>query len=108
MLYSSGHGHREVELTARDALRLGSALLLGAAIALPVGMMLGGGDAPQQRPAPAAGEDPGMRQVFSPNVRDDPYVRARLREQVEALEAHCDSTGELCAEARAARAELDD
>ena len=41
--------------------------------------------------------------MFSPDVRGDPYVLDQLRGQVEALEAHCDATGELCAEARGAR-----
>ena len=96
-------------MTGRDLTRLAMALLLGAAIAFPAGLWVAGqrqADEPRARPAPGAT----MREMFSPDVRGDPYVRDQLRQQVEALEAHCRRTGEMCAEARAAQrraAELD-
>ena len=95
-------------MTGRDLTRLAAALLIGAAIAFPAGLWVAGqraADRPPERPPSA------MRDVFSPDVRGDPYVRDQLRQQVEALEAHCRRAGEMCAEARAARRrhnELDD
>lgn len=80
------------------------ALLLGAAIALPVGMMLGGigGDEAQTLVMPPAA-DATARNAYSPKVLSDPYFVDEQRKGAEALEAHCRDTGEMCAEARAAR-----
>lgn len=98
-------------MTTRDLAKLGLALLLGAAIAFPAGMMVAG---PAGRPdgagpgAPRASAP--MRNMFSPSIRDDPWFLERQREGVEALEGYCARTGESCPEARAARrrlAELD-
>ena len=89
-------------MTRGEAVRLGGALLVGAALAFPVGLMVAGQRAPE---APQASARPPAerRAMFSPDVRGDPYVLDQLRGQVEALEALCDATGELCAEARGAR-----
>ena len=46
--------------------------------------------------------------MFSPDVRGDPYMLDQLQQQVEALEAHCRRTGEMCAEARGARARYEE
>lgn len=43
------------------------------------------------------------RDMYSPSVSSDPSFRAQQRKNVEALETHCATTGEMCAEARAAR-----
>lgn len=93
-------------MTRNEGLRLAGALLLGAALALPAGMMLARRDAPER--APLQPQEAAVRNVFSPSVRDDPYFLGKQREGVEALEAHCRRTRELCAEARAARRRLDE
>lgn len=95
-------------MTVRDFVKLGAALLIGAALAFPAGLMLAGSTSgpehsrgPDQRDAP-------VRDVFSPSIRGDPYFLARQREGVEALERYCEQTGKTCAEARAARRALDE
>jgi hypothetical protein len=93
-------------MTSRDMLRFAIALLLGAAIAFPAGMMVARRTEPTTmsvRPGPAA-----MREVFSPTIRDDPYFLDQQRQAIEALEAHCRRTGEMCAEARAAQRRFDE
>ena len=95
-------------MITRESTKLGCSLLLGAALALPVGLLLGGmgsSSSEAQRPAPRG--DATARDMFSPSVRSDPYFLARQREGVEALERYCARTGESCAEARGARARLD-
>lgn len=93
-------------MTGRDLARVAAGLLIGAAIALPVGMRLGRDG--NERAAPARVSSPGAdrRAVFSPRVLSDPSFLERQREGVEALEAHCRKTGEFCAEALAARKRL--
>lgn len=92
-------------MTGKDLTRLAAALLIGAALAFPAGMMLARrDDSPLARnPRPQAA----VRDVFSPRVRSDPYFLDRQRENVEALELYCRDTGESCAEARDARRWLD-
>ncbi len=93
-------------MTGREFLRLGGALLLGAALAFPAALWLAGpgqADRPPQHRPPAD-----RREMFSPDVRGDPYVQEQLRQQVEILEAHCRRTGEMCREAAGARRRLDD
>jgi len=87
---------------------MGAALLLGAAVALPAGFVLGRLGNGTERERPARQGDPGLRDVFSPSIRADPYFLARQREGIEALERHCARTGQSCAEARAARKRLSD
>ena len=90
-----------------DLAKLGLALLLGAAIAFPAGMMVAGWRTGSERagpPAPRASA--ARRDMFSPSISGDPAFVARQREGVEALERYCARTGETCAEARAARTRL--
>jgi hypothetical protein len=89
---------------------LGCAALVGAIIAFPAGMMLGGSWArPEQAAERAAGEVPrarphtGVRDFYSPSVLDDPYVIEQQLRVVEALELSCRQYGERCAEAQKAR-----
>jgi hypothetical protein len=95
-------------VTSSDLTKLGGALLLGAALALPAGVLLGrlGGDDPPSPPAPRG--EATARNMFSPSVRTDPYFLESQRKGVEALERYCARTGESCAEARAARRRLDE
>ncbi len=89
---------------------LGCAALLGAAIAFPAGMMLGGsgagleqaaergaGDAPRAKPKRA------VRDFYSPSVLGDPYVIEQQLRVVQALELSCRQFGERCAEAEKSR-----
>lgn len=93
-------------MSRSEGLRLAAALLLGAALAFPVGLIVAGNE---ETPRSSASRSPAaVRDVFSPRVRSDPYFLDRQRENVEALEAHCRETGEPCAEARAARRRLDE
>jgi len=99
-------------MTVRDIAKLGLALLVGAAIAFPAGMMVAGPRGTPDRVSPASPaatrETAPVRDVFSPSISGDPWFIARQRENVEALERHCAGTRELCAEARAARRQLAD
>ena len=88
-------------MSGRDILRLAVASLLGAAIAFPAGMMVA--SRTETAAAPARTAPAAMRDIFSPTIRDDPYFLDRQRQGIEALEAHCRRTGEMCAQARAAR-----
>jgi hypothetical protein len=93
-------------MNGRDLARLAGALLLGAALAFPVGLMLGRtGDGVKRSPAGerSAGA---VRDVFSPALRSDPWFVERQREGVVALEQHCARTGQSCPEAQAARRAL--
>ncbi len=94
-------------MTGRDFAKFGLALLLGAAIAFPAGMMVAGSGADSDRPASGGPrEGAAMPDMFSPSVRSDPWFLQRQREGVEALESYCRRSGQSCAEARAARARL--
>lgn len=93
-------------MSGKDLARLAAAVLLGAAIALPIGMMLGGDDDTKALPGHTPAAAP-FRAIYSPKVLSDPYFLAQQRKGAEALEQHCRRTGELCAEARQARHWLD-
>ena len=91
-------------MTTRELAKLGLALLVGAAIAFPAGLMVAGSGSGSARADRAAPRDAAaVRDVFSPSIRRDPWFVDRQREGVEALEAYCARTGESCPEARAAR-----
>ena len=98
-------------MTTKELAKLGLALLVGAAIAFPAGMMVAGSQNRPDRASPATRRnDAGMRDMFSPSIRRDPAFLERQREGVEALERYCAQSGKSCPEARAARralAELD-
>jgi hypothetical protein len=79
-------------------------LLLGIVVAFPAGLMLGRADQPAKESRAAEPEArEGLRNPYSPRMLSDPAVVAGHRESVEAMEDHCERTGELCAEARAGR-----
>jgi hypothetical protein len=97
-----------------DRRRLGCAALIGAAIAFPAGMMLGGGGG-GEREADRRGEEvtparakQSMRDFYSPNILDDPYVIEQQLRVVEALELSCRHSGERCREARQARRRVEE
>ena len=94
-------------MTTKELAKLSLALFVGAALAFPVGMMVGGSPSRTDRAAPAARpRAAGMRDMFSPAIRRDPAFLERQREGVEALERYCQASGESCSEARAARRAL--
>lgn len=93
-------------MATRNLGKLSVALFVGAALALPAGFVLGRMGNRAEPPPRARVGDASVRDVFSPSVRSDPYFLARQREGVEALERHCQQTGQSCAEARAARVRL--
>lgn len=83
------------------------AFLLGIAVALPAGVMLAGDDTdPDAARSRATTAD--RRDFYSPSFVDDPYFVEQQRRNVAALEAHCEDTGESCAEARAAQRWLEE
>ena len=93
-------------MTTRDLAKLGLALVVGAAVAFPAGMMVAGSRSRPDRANPPAPHDAPLRNVFSPSIRNDPWFVERQREGVEALERHCATTGDRCPVARAARLRL--
>jgi len=95
-------------MTRREAWRLGGALLLGAALALPAGIMLGGRVEHDPTSRVASGSASASRNPFSPRIVSDQAFLDQQRGNVEALERHCRETGESCATARAARRWLED
>lgn len=94
-------------MKTRDLAKFGIALLLGAAIAFPAGVMVAGSQGDSiGAGSPTRRDTASMRNMFSPSVRNDPWFLERQREGVEALERHCQQTGESCPEARGARRRL--
>ena len=94
-------------MTSKDVARLALAVLFGAAVALPIGMMLGGEDS-GTAPRSAGPQSTGARAVYSPKVLSDPYFLEEQRKGIEALEQHCRDSGALCQEARQARLWLEE
>ena len=84
-----------------QVIALGCALLLGAAIAFPAGLLLGRGGA-EQEATPRRSSGP-FREVYSPALSTDPWFQEQQRLNFEALEQACRSTGELFGEAQQAR-----
>ena len=91
----------------RQALALGCALLLGAGIAFPAGLLVGGSGAAGEGGSArrTSGE---FREVYSPSIYGDPYFLEQQRHNVEALEQVCRSKGEFCPEAQQMRRLLAD
>jgi len=93
-------------MNKRDVGIVVCAVLVGASIALPLGVMLGAGKtdtstAPPYGGSPKTGAT--TRAIYSPKVLSDPAFLAQQRRGVAALEEHCHATGKMCVEARAAR-----
>ena len=59
------------------------------------------GDTAPASSAPVPESD--RREVYSPNLRSDPYYLGEQKRNIEVLELHCADSGDMCAEARAAR-----
>lgn len=83
--------------------------LLAILAAFGLGMLV---TAPGERDEPSrmhtvTEADSGRRDIYSPNIVSDPRFQAEQRRNVEALEEHCRTIGELCAEARGARVALE-
>jgi hypothetical protein len=83
---------------------IGCAAIVGAAVALPVGIYIGSSGGESQRsPAGASPGSSGSRNVYSPSVLSDPHVIDQQRRVVEALELSCRQSNAYCEEARQAR-----
>ena len=95
-------------------LRLGCAALVGAAIACPAGVIVGGSFPPHERPAvekrgtAGPAPKPQARNFYSPRFRSDPYVLDQQRQVVEALELSCRQFRERCREAAEARRRIEE
>ncbi len=100
--------------SGRDWRAMGCAALLGASIAFPAGLFLGGGEAPREnargpgRPAASPGGARTSRNLYSPRVAGDPYVIEQQRRVLQALEASCRQSGRHCAEAEQARQRIEE
>ncbi len=98
----------------RDWRTAGCAALLGASIAFPIGLFLGGDESPREnarpssRPGPLAGEAPATRNLYSPRLAGDPYVVGQQRKVLRALEESCRQLKRHCAEARQARLRIEE
>lgn len=92
---------------SRRNLALVFTFILAVTVAFLAGLTLG--DRQHNAPASVSGatDEAEFRKVFSPQVAKDPNFRRRHRENVEALEAYCRQSGEMCVEARAARKNFD-
>jgi hypothetical protein len=99
----------------RDWRAVGCAALLGAAIAFPAGIMVGGGrEAPSRNAAESrhpvlpGRAAPTARNPFSPNVLGDAYVIEEQRKVLRALESSCRQSKRLCTEAEQARRRIEE
>lgn len=99
----------------RDWRTLGCAALLGASIAFPVGLIVGGGETPgrnasepSRRPDSSGSEPRTARNPFSPRVSGDPYVIEQQRRVLRALEAGCSQLKQNCAQAEQARRRIEE
>jgi len=92
---------------------IGCLTVFGAVVLFCAGIVLGRQQTRPERPEkPPVGltrrsAKPLVRNVFSPSVIGDPYVRDEQRKVVEALERSCRLANENCDTAQKARAYLD-
>lgn len=98
----------------RDWRGIGCAALLGAAIAFPAGIIVGGNEpsrenaeAPSDR-SPSATQTRPRRNTYSPRIASDPYVIEQQRRVLEALEVSCRQSNSYCAEAEQARLRIEE
>ena len=90
----------------RELIGMALVLAAGMALAFKAGMIVG---EDSEQPRAARPDDAArVREAYSPRVLDDPYFLEQQRRNVEALEQGCEERGELCAEARQARAWLEE
>ena len=83
-------------------------VLILMAVAFAAGMLVSRSGDSDKANGGAGEQNPFGRNPYSASITDDPSFRAAQRRNVETLEAHCNSTGELCAEAGAARRAFED
>ena len=93
-------------MTRKELARLAGAVLIGAAVAFPLGQWLAGGPERPTGPRAAPSRAEVGRVIYSPRIKDDPYFLEQQRKGIEALEAECGRTGKFCAEARQARRQI--
>jgi hypothetical protein len=105
---------RETKRKSTDWRVIGCAALVGASVAFPLGLLVGGGEPPraavkgERRQDPSNGSARAGRNPYSPNVTSDPYVIEQQRRVLQALEVSCRSFKTHCAEARQARLRIEE
>ena len=100
---------------SRDWWGIGCAAVVGASLAFPAGLIIGGkGDLRSdqtngaRRHAPSSAQGPAARDVYSPRVIGDPYVIEQQRRVLKALEASCRGYNRHCVEAEQARLRIEE
>ncbi|MFN3796768.1 hypothetical protein [Sphingobium yanoikuyae] len=92
----------------------GCGLVLGAAGFFLLGIGVSQRAAHRQEAAPSAmssgapASPPSGRRIFSPSIVGDPYVLQQWKEAVEKMERRCREAKLFCAEAKAAREQMDE
>ena len=92
----------------------GCGLVLGAAGFFLLGIGVSQRAAHRQEAPPSAmssggaASAPSGRRIFSPSITGDPYVLQQWKAAVEKMERRCREAGEFCAEAKAAREQMDE
>src|SRR5688572_5382412 len=95
-------------MKAKELARLVAALVVGAALAFPVGLWVAGSGDDAATSRVGRSRAAVGRAMYYPSIRDDPYFLEQQRKGIEALEAECRRTGAFCAEAREARRGLEE
>ena len=92
----------------------GCGLVLGAAGFFLLGIGVSQRAAHRQEAPPSAmssggaASAPSGRRIFSPSITGDPYVLQQWKEAVEKMERRCREAKLFCAEAKAAREQMDE
>lgn len=93
---------------------LGASIFLGAVLCFLLGAVFASNQSSKEAQGPRNGHAPGLggapvgRQVFSPSIKNDPFVVSEWNKTVESLERQCKEYGQFCVEARKARASMDE
>lgn len=99
---------------ATRLLFLGVGILIGATLSFLLGTVFVPDQSGTKVRSPRGGQasGPGVtpvgRQVFSPSIKNDPFVISEWSKTVDSLERQCKQYGKYCAEAKKARAAVDD
>ncbi len=92
----------------------GCGLVVGAAGFFLLGLWVSQRAAHRQEAPPSAvssggpASPPSGRRIFSPSIAGDPYVLQQWKAAVEKMERRCREAKLFCAEARAAREQMDE
>lgn len=99
----------------RDWRGIGCAVVVGASIAFPLGFIVGDDWSSSnhqadevKRHVPGRVQVPAGRDVYSPQIANDPYVIEEQRKVQQALEVSCREFNRYCAEAAQARLRIEE